>query len=85
VTLVEAWEAKHYPLDLPDALEAIKHHMDWQASPRAISPPSSATRNRLYEVPFRKRPPPLAMVRGLREGLGIPAESLIKAGRDRTA
>jgi HTH-type transcriptional regulator / antitoxin HigA len=24
VTLVEAWEAKHYPLDLPDAVEAIK-------------------------------------------------------------
>ena len=28
VTLAEAWEAKHYPLDLPDAVEAIKHHMD---------------------------------------------------------
>jgi HTH-type transcriptional regulator/antitoxin HigA len=27
VTLVEAWEAKHYPVDLPDAVEAIKHHM----------------------------------------------------------
>ena len=24
VTLVEAWEAKHYPLDLPDAIEAIR-------------------------------------------------------------
>ncbi len=24
VTLVEAWEAKQYPLDLPDAVEAIK-------------------------------------------------------------
>jgi len=28
VTLVEAWEAKHYPLDLPDPVEAIKYHMD---------------------------------------------------------
>jgi len=28
VTLVEAWEAKHYPLGLPDAVEAIKYHMD---------------------------------------------------------
>jgi HTH-type transcriptional regulator/antitoxin HigA len=26
VTLVEAWEAKHYPLDLPDPVAAIKHH-----------------------------------------------------------
>ena len=28
VTLVEAWEAKHYPLDLPDPIEAIKYHME---------------------------------------------------------
>jgi HTH-type transcriptional regulator/antitoxin HigA len=30
VTLVEAWETKHYPLDLPDAVEAIKRHMEQQ-------------------------------------------------------
>jgi HTH-type transcriptional regulator/antitoxin HigA len=35
VTLVEAWEAKHYPLDLPDAVEAIKYHMEQGALPRA--------------------------------------------------
>jgi HTH-type transcriptional regulator/antitoxin HigA len=28
VTLVEAWERKHYPLDLPDPVEAIKDHME---------------------------------------------------------
>jgi HTH-type transcriptional regulator/antitoxin HigA len=28
VTLVEAWERKHYPLDLPDPVEAIKYHME---------------------------------------------------------
>ena len=28
VTLVEAWERQHYPLDLPDPVEAIKYHMD---------------------------------------------------------
>ena len=28
VTQVEAWERKHYPLDLPDPVEAIKYHMD---------------------------------------------------------
>ena len=27
-TLVEAYEAKHYPLDLPDPVEAIKYHME---------------------------------------------------------
>ena len=28
VTLVEAWEAKHTPLDLPDPVAAIKYHME---------------------------------------------------------
>ncbi|HXG80124.1 MAG TPA: hypothetical protein VNJ31_12410 [Methyloceanibacter sp.] len=28
VTLVEAWEAKHYPIGLPDPVGVIKHHME---------------------------------------------------------
>jgi len=32
VTLVEAYEAKHYPLDLPDPVEAIKFEMERQRS-----------------------------------------------------
>ena len=78
VTLVEAWEAKHYPLDLPDAVQAIKHHMDQQGlSPRDLIP-YIGSRNRVYEVLSRKRPLTLAMVRRLHSGLGIPAESLIR-------
>jgi HTH-type transcriptional regulator/antitoxin HigA len=42
-------------------------------------------RNRVYEVLSRKRPLTLTMVRRLHEGLGIPAESLIKSGRKRAA
>jgi HTH-type transcriptional regulator/antitoxin HigA len=42
VTLVEAWERKHYPLDLPDPVEAIKYHMEQSGLQRAISSPSSA-------------------------------------------
>lgn len=39
VTLVEAREAKHYPLDLPDAVEAIKYHMDQKGlAPRDLVP-----------------------------------------------
>jgi HTH-type transcriptional regulator/antitoxin HigA len=85
VTLVEAWEARHYPLDLPDAVEAIKHHMDQNGlAPRDLIP-FIGSRNRVYEVLARKRPLTLAMVRRLHEGLGIPAESLIKTGRDKAA
>jgi HTH-type transcriptional regulator/antitoxin HigA len=85
VTLVEAWEAKHYPLDLPDAVEAIRYHMEQQGlAPRDLIP-FIGSRNRVYEVLSRKRPLTLAMVRRLHEGLRIPAESLIKAGRDEAA
>jgi HTH-type transcriptional regulator/antitoxin HigA len=85
VTLVEAREAKHYPLDLPDAVEAIKHHMDQNGlSPRDLIP-FIGSRNRVYEILSRKRSLTLAMVRRLHEGLGIPAESLIRSRQKRAA
>jgi HTH-type transcriptional regulator/antitoxin HigA len=82
VTLVEAWEAKHYPLDLPDPVEAIKYHMESRGLTARDLIPLIGSRNRVYEVLSRKRPLTLTMIRRLHEGLGIPADSLIKAGRD---
>ena len=85
VTLVEAWEAKHYPLDLPDPVEAIKYHMESRGlAPRDLIP-FIGSRNRVHDVLTRKRPLTLTMIRRLHEGLGIPAESLIKPGRDEAA
>jgi len=85
VTLVEAWEAKHYPLDLPDAVEAIKYHMEQKGlAPRDLIP-FIGSRNRVHEVLARKRPLTLAMIQRLHAGLGIPAESLIKVRRRRAA
>jgi|SRR6185312_3812932 HTH-type transcriptional regulator/antitoxin HigA len=85
VTLVEAWEVKHYPLDLPDPIEAIKYHMEQKdLSPRDLIP-FIGGRNRVYEVLARKRPLTLKMIQRLHEGLGIPAESLIKNGQRQAA
>src|SRR5215470_6294307 len=79
VTLVEAFERKHYPLDLPDPIEAIKYHMDQNAlQPRDLIP-YIGSRNRVHEVLNRKRALTLKMIWRLHQGLGIPAESLIKA------
>lgn len=81
VTLVEAWEAKRYPLDLPDPIEAIKYHMDAQGlAPRDLIR-FVGNRNRVHEVLNRKRPLTLAMIWRLHRGLGIPAESLIRPAR----
>jgi HTH-type transcriptional regulator/antitoxin HigA len=82
VTLVEAWERKHFPLDLPDPVEAIRFQMEQSGlEPRDLVP-FIGSRNRVHEVLNRKRPLTLKMIRRLHEGLGIPAESLIKAGPD---
>jgi HTH-type transcriptional regulator / antitoxin HigA len=79
VTLVESFEQKHYPLDLPDAVEAIKYHMDQNGlQPRDLIP-YIGSRNRVHEVLNRRRPLTLKMIWRLHQGLGIPAESLIKA------
>ena len=85
VTLVEAWEVRVYPMDLPDPVEAIKYHMDQNGlDPRDLIP-FIGSRNRVHEILNRKRSLTLKMVWQLHDGLGIPAESLIKPSQDRAA
>ncbi len=85
VTLVEAWEAKHYPIDLPDPVAAIEYHMEQQGLAAKDLVPYIGSRNRVYEVLNRKRPLTLKMVWRLHSGLGIPAESLIKVSEGHAA
>lgn len=85
VTLVEAWEAKHYPISLPNPIEAIRYHMEQQGLEPKDLVPYIGSRNRVYEVLNRKRQLTLKMVWRLHKGLGIPAESLIKIPEDEAA
>jgi len=78
VTLVEAYERVHFPMDLPDPIEAIKFVMEQRGlSPKDLEP-AIGRLNRVYEVLNRTRPLTLAMIRKLHDSFGIPAESLIK-------
>lgn len=79
VTLVDAWERKHYPLDLPDAIEAIRYHMEQSGLEPNDLIPFIGSRSHVQEVLDRQRPLTLKMFQRLHEGLGIPAESLIKS------
>ncbi|MCL7928608.1 helix-turn-helix domain-containing protein [Halomonas llamarensis] len=83
VTLIEAYEAKHYPVDLPDPVEAIKFRMDQEGLTPKDLVPAIGRINRVYEILNRKRPLSLAMIWRLHEMFGIPAESLIKPPADR--
>jgi HTH-type transcriptional regulator/antitoxin HigA len=85
VTLVEAWERKRFPMDLPDAVEAIKFRMEQSGLAPKDLVPMIGQINRVYEILARKRPLTLDMIRRLHRHLGIPAESLIKASGERRA
>ncbi len=78
-TLVEAYERKAYPMDIPDPVETIKFHMERSGMTPKDLKPMIGNLNRVYEVLNHTRPLTLSMIRKLHSGLGIPAESLIKA------
>ena len=78
VTLVEAYEAKHFPMDLPDPVEAIKFEMERKGLTVKDLEPMIGKSNRVYEILNHKRSLTLKMIWKLHEGLGIQAESLIK-------
>lgn len=78
VTLVEAWEEKHFPIDPPDPIEAILFAMEQRGfSPRDLET-LIGSRARVAEVLNHKRPLTLPMIRRLHARLGIPAEVLIR-------
>jgi HTH-type transcriptional regulator/antitoxin HigA len=82
-TLIEAYESRHYPLDLPDPVDAIKFEMERKGLTVKDLQPMIGRSNRVYEVLSRKRSLTLNMIRKLHDALGIPAESLIKMPQSR--
>jgi HTH-type transcriptional regulator/antitoxin HigA len=78
ITLVEAYEAKHYPIDFPDPVDAIKFRMDQAGLTPKDLVPFIGRLNRVYEILNRKRPLTLSMIWKLNQKLGIPAECLIQ-------
>jgi HTH-type transcriptional regulator/antitoxin HigA len=77
LTLIQAWESKHFPIEQPDPIEAIKFRMEQSGLSIKDLEPMIGKPNRVYEVLNKKRPLTLAMIRRLHHGLGIPAEVLV--------
>lgn len=80
-TLIDAYEAEHYPMDPPDPIEAIKFRMEQQGLTRKDLEPIIGTRTRVAEVLNRKRGLSIDMIRRLHERLGISADVLIRPSR----
>ncbi len=78
VTLVELYEDKEYPIDMPDAIEAIKFRMEQLDLNQQALVPFIGSKSKVSEVLNKKRPLSLSMMRALHRGLGIPAEILLR-------
>ena len=82
-TLVEAYEEAHFPMDMPDPIEAIKFRLEQQGEDQKSLIGIIGNRTRVYEILRRDRPLSLTMIRNLNKHLRIPAEILIRPVRIR--
>lgn len=78
VTLAEAWEREHHPIDPPDPIEAIKFRLEQEGlDPKALVG-VIGNRSRVHEILNHRRPLTLAMIRRLSARFDIPADVLIR-------
>lgn len=82
-TLIEAYEREHYPIDMPDPVEAIKFRLEQEGKDSRALIGVIGQRTRVYEVLRGKRSLSLNMIRDLHDKFGIPANVLIQPGHKR--
>ena len=75
-TLVEAYEARHYAIDAPDPIEAIKFRMEQEGLKQKDLVGIVGSKSRVSEILNRKRKLTIEMIRNLHQQLHIPVESL---------
>lgn len=77
-TLVELYEEKHFPIDLPDPISAIRFRMEQQGLKAKDLIPFIGSASKVSEVLSGTRSLSLTMIRKLVSELGIPAEVLLQ-------
>jgi len=77
VTLVDAFEAKNFPIDAPNPITVIKFQMEQQGLTRRDLEPMIGSRARVSEILTGKRALTLPMIRRLHHGLSIPVDLLV--------
>jgi HTH-type transcriptional regulator/antitoxin HigA len=76
--LIQDYEAKHYPIPDPDPIDFLHGVMEQRGLARRDLEPYIGSRARVAEVLNRVRPLTLDMIRRLSEGLGLPADVLVR-------
>ncbi|MEX0409444.1 transcriptional regulator [Aquibium sp. LZ166] len=80
-TLIDAYEARTFPIDPPDPIDAIRFRMEQQGLTRKDLEPIIGPRGRVAEVLGRRRALSIDMIRRLHDELGISADILIRPTR----
>ena len=77
--LIEQYESEHFPIDLPDPIEAIKFRMEQLGYTQTDLAKVVGLKSRASEILNKKRKLSLDMIRQLHEKLNIPTDVLIQA------
>lgn len=75
--VIEAYEAKHFPIPQLDPIDAIKYKMEENELSQQDLVKFFGTKSRVSEVLNRKKPLTLKMIKSLYQNFGIPAETLL--------
>ena len=75
--LIENYEEKHYPIDAPDPIEAVKFRMEQMGLNKTDLAAIIGYKSRVSEIFNGKRKLTLTMIRNLHEKLNIPYEALM--------
>jgi HTH-type transcriptional regulator/antitoxin HigA len=81
--VIEDYERKHWPIDPPDAIDAIRYRMETGAYTQADLGRLLGSRQRASDILNRKRTLTMNMAWKLYREWGIPAEALITPPRVR--
>jgi HTH-type transcriptional regulator/antitoxin HigA len=78
VTLVEAYEAKNFPISEPnDPVEVLEYYMESRGLSRSDLVAYLGSKERVSEILNRKRGLSLEMIRRLHNDLGIPSDLIM--------
>ena len=76
--LIDQYENEHFPIELPDPIEAIKFRMEQMGINQSDLAKIIGFKSRASEILSRKRKLSLEMIRQLHERLHIPTDVLIQ-------
>lgn len=76
--LIDQYENEHFPIDLPDPIEAIKFRMEQLGYTQTDLAKVVGLKSRASEILSKKRKLSLEMIRQLHEKLNIPTDVLIQ-------